>query len=68
MKKKILIAAVAIAAAAAPAFAVAFNSHRHEQGVNNIVCSLCKGNGLSNNGRGPFRCPWCKGSGFQGSY
>lgn len=72
MKKGIILAIVAVAAIAAPAFAVAFHSHQHEQGVNNTVCNLCKGTGRSAGPGGPgtgmFKCPWCKGTGFNGSY
>ena len=43
MKKGIMLAIVAVAAIAAPAFAVAFHSHQHEQGVKNVVCYICGG-------------------------
>lgn len=68
MTKKIIIAlvlAVAVAAIALPSFA----SHSHEANKEgNIMCSLCKGTGLSNGGQGPFRCNWCNGTGFRGGY
>lgn len=68
MKKRMILAIVAIAAVAAPAFAVAFHNHKHEQGVNNFSCTFCKGTGHQNGDlrRGP--CFACKGTGFNGSY
>ncbi len=70
MKSIVLVSiAIAIGLVALTGSAVATHGHKHEQGsVGNLVCNLCKGTGRSNNGTGPFKCPWCKGSGFNGSY
>ena len=67
MKKRMILAIVALAAISTPAFAVAFHSHRHEQGANAFRCSFCKGTGFQN-GNGNTACFACKGSGFNGSY
>lgn len=69
MKKNIILAlglAAAIAALAVPALA-GFHSHEPSEG-NGTVCRLCQGTGRSNGGQGPFQCPWCKGSGWNGGY
>lgn len=69
MKKKIILALALLAAVvstlALPALA---SFHSHEAVEGNTVCTLCQGTGLSNGGRGPFRCHWCNGTGFKGSY
>lgn len=72
MKKKMILALVAIAAVAAPTFAVAFHGHQHQQGVNNSRCTACNGTGFGygprGKGTGNLACPSCHGTGFYGSY
>ena len=72
MKKRMILAIVAVAAVAAPAFAVAFH-HRHEAETGNVVCFICGGTGRSydpakGKGQGMLRCSGCNGTGFRGSY
>lgn len=68
MKKRMILASLALAAIAAPAFAVAFHDHGHERGVNNFSCNYCKGTGhaFGDLQKGP--CAFCRGTGFNGSY
>ena len=56
MKKKIVIAALALLAVGA---SIAWASVR---------CAACKGTGFNNGGTGPVACPTCRGTGFYGGY
>lgn len=64
MTKKIILAlalAASVVAIALPSFAL----HSHDVNVErNIACRNCNGTGLYHG----FRCSWCKGTGFKGSY
>lgn len=73
MTKKIILAvalAAAVAAVAAPSFAEMFHNHRMEPAQGNTVCFFCKGSGRSGSPQAPtpFKCQYCNGTGFQGSY
>lgn len=72
MKKKIAIMAIALAALAVALPTLASLHSSHEQKEGNTVCFFCKGSGRSHGaqgpGTGPFKCPHCNGTGFQGSY
>ncbi|MGN0868283.1 MAG: hypothetical protein ACI4O9_01995 [Akkermansia sp.] len=69
MKKiaiSMLVAAFAVTGFMSISTAAAASSHEKEMNCDNYNCFHCKGTGRT--GMGQMRCPFCGGSGFQGSY
>lgn len=72
MKKKIAVMAIALGALAValPTLASLHSDHAQKEG--NQVCTFCDGSGRNwgpqGKGTGQFRCSYCNGTGFKGSY